>query len=595
MRVDARENSGGLFAVPAISRPAVRGAAVRAVLHACVAALLCAAGLPVLVPQAAAAPPKTASPKATRTAGGEAAEEALQAAFEARVDAALREHGLGPERVALLVYSTGEGRYLYRRNIHSALIAASNAKLVTTFSALRVLSPDYRWRTRFFLVTEHDGAGGPPRQGLLVQGTGDPTLSGADLERVAWILRSRGIERLEAGIWFDGSRFDDVAFPASWGDVSRAEPWFAPVSPFIVDKNIIEFLIATRPEGMGFEVFTATPGFQVLSALEPSALERPAIRVSQHWGDDTATFTVQGTLAPAEEPYEFAAAVEKPRVHFYRHLRAALEQAGVQGALPLRRDPPPPRRRHVHTQLSPPLREVLMEVNKHSSNLAAEVLLRTMGLQESEERVSTEDGLKVLRRVMAREFPEAPRELHQVDGSGLSRENRVSPLLLVRLLNRVRQDFALRPEFINSLSVALTDGTLQYRNFPWRMRGRLRAKTGTLAGVSNLSGYLQLRRDVIVFSFLVNDPNRHFLELQDAQDGAATDLYDALLAREAGDREALRPPPQPRPPGVEGPMGPLPPRGTVPWKADPPRRHRIRPESPNGAAPGSPPTAGPIR
>ncbi|HEX9841147.1 MAG TPA: D-alanyl-D-alanine carboxypeptidase/D-alanyl-D-alanine-endopeptidase [bacterium] len=478
----------------------------------------------------------------------------VQAAFEARVDGELEQAGLNPERLALLLYSTRESSYLYQRNIHRPMIAASNAKLATTYAALRVLSPDYRWRTRFYRVEEHDAAGGAPRQGLLVEANGDPTLTAADLQRVAWVLRSHGVSRLEGGLYFDGRRFDDVKFPASWGDVSKAEPWYAPVSPFIVDRNIIQFMIATRQGVPGFDIYTATPGFHVVSALEVTRLEKPAIRVEQQWLGDSATFTFQGSLAPADDPYQFAAAVERPVVHFYQQLRAALHRAGIQGAMPLRLGAEPPaRQQHVHTELSPPLRDVLVDVNKNSSNLGAEVLLRTMGLSERTEGVSTEDGLAVLRRLMAREFPEAPDELRLVDGSGLSRENHVSALFLVRLLNRVRADFSLRPEYINSLSVALTDGTLQYRNFPWRLRGRLRAKTGTLAGVSNISGYVQLQRDVVVFSFLINDLAHHYLDLQEAQDKVVSALYEDLLAREAG--EVL--------PAVPAPANPLPPRKTT--------------------------------
>jgi PBP4 family serine-type D-alanyl-D-alanine carboxypeptidase len=527
------------------------------------ALLLPALLLPALLLCGPARPALAARPQAAPSA-------AVLRAFEARVDEVLAWAGLDAERAGLLLYSTREGRYLAQRNIHRPYIPASNAKLVTTYAAMRVLAPDHRWRTRFHRVEEHDDARGGMRQGLLVEAGGDPTLTAADLQRVAWVLRSHGIDRLDAGLFFDGGLFDDVIFPASWGDVSRAQPWFAPVSPFIVEHNVIEFLIATRAGGTGFNVYTRTPGFRIVSALEPVHGEQPAIRVEQAWQDDTATFTVAGSLAPARQPYHLAAAVERPLVHFYQQLRESLRLAGIQGEMPLRRGPAPARREHLHTELSPPLPEVLVDVNKNSSNLGAEVLLRTMGLSERDAGVSAADGLAVLRRAIARDFPEAAAELRQVDGSGLSRENRLSPLLVVRLLNRVRQDFALRPEFVNSLSVALTDGTLQYRDYPWRLRGRLRAKTGSLAGVSSISGYLRLERDVVVFAFLVNEPGRPTLELQEAQDRALVGLFDALLAREADD------------------LAPL-----LPGAGQPPASDAAEPAAPRAGAPHSPPAPPP--
>ncbi len=87
--------------------------------------------------------------------------------FRARVDDLLFQYGLQHDRLALLLYYTRSGIYLYQHNIHRPMIAASNAKLVTTYAALQVLSPDYRWRTRFYLVEEQNDAQGPARQGLL--------------------------------------------------------------------------------------------------------------------------------------------------------------------------------------------------------------------------------------------------------------------------------------------------------------------------------------------------------------------------------------------------------------------------------------------
>ena len=145
--------------------------------------------------------------------------------------------------------------------------------------------------------------------------------------------------------------------------------------------------------------------------------------------------------------------------------------------------------------------------------------------------VSAEDGLEVLRAEMELAFKQTPTDLVMVDGSGLSRENRITALLLVRLLNRIRYDFSIRPEFINSLPVSLTDGTLRYRNFPERMKGRIRAKSGTLDGVSNLSGYMELDRDIVIFSFLIHQPKRSFQKLQTAQDQALGEIFDHLQGR----------------------------------------------------------------
>ena len=446
-----------------------------------------------------------------------------------QVEAILEHQRLPLDHLALLLFSVRQRTYLYSHNIRRPMIAASNAKLVTTYTALKTLSPDYRWRTGFYRIDEnHDGADSP-RQGLLVKGSGVPTLTPGDVYRAALYLKSVGLRRIDGGIYFDGRIFDDQIFPAAWGDVSRGEAWFAPVSPFIVAENVIEFMISKRP-GLPFhDVLSPVPGFEIVSKVKEVRFSKPNVKVIQKWREDGAVFHFSGTLAPINKPIPLSMAVERPRVYFYRLLVAALRRAGIEGEMPMRLDHPPPKvRRAVYQILSPPLREVIVEVNKHSSNLAAEVLLRTMALSEKKQEVSAEDGLEVLRAEMELAFKQTPTDLVMVDGSGLSRENRITALLLVRLLNRIRYDFSLRPEFINSLPVALTDGTLRYRNFPVRMKGRVRAKSGTLDGVSNLSGYMELDRDIVIFSFLINHPKRSYQKLQMAQDRALSEIFDLL-------------------------------------------------------------------
>lgn len=454
------------------------------------------------------------------------------ASLREQVESILEHQQLPLDDLALLLFSVRHRTYLYSHNIRRPMIAASNAKLVTTYTALKTLSPDYRWRTRFFRIDEnHDGADSP-RQGLLVKGSGDPTLTPGDLYRAALYLKSVGMRRIDGGIYFDGRIFDDQIFPATWGDVSRGEAWFAPVSPFIVAENVIEFMISKRPELPFHDVLSPVPGFEIVSKVKEVPYSKPNVKVMQKWREDSAVFQFSGTLGPSKKPISLSMAVERPRVHFYRRLVAALRRAGITGEMPLRLDDPPPEgRRAVYQILSPPLREVIVNVNKHSSNLAAEVLLRTMGLTGKKLKVSAEDGLAVLRAEMESAFKQTATDLVMVDGSGLSRENRISALLLVRLLNRVRYDFSIRPEFINSLPVALTDGTLRYRNFPARMKGRLRAKSGSLKGVSNLSGYMELDRDIVIFSFLIHQPKRPYQKLQTAQDLALGEIFDLLQER----------------------------------------------------------------
>lgn len=188
-----------------------------------------------------------------------------------------------------------------------------------------------------------------------------------------------------------------------------------------------------------------------------------------------------------------------PALHAAAALDDALEALGVR----VRRAPAtgvaPPAARRLAGVESLPMERLVRVVNKASSNFFAEMLLKRLAVDAGEQ--GTTRGGAAVATAFARRLGARPRI---ADGSGLSRGNRASPSSVVRLLHRMqsRPEF---PAFLGSLPIAGRDGTLARRMRRGGARGRCRAKTGTLRGVSALSGYCRARSgSVIVFSFLAN-------------------------------------------------------------------------------------------
>ncbi len=496
--------------------------------------------------------------------------------LQAQVEALLAQEGLAADTVALLLYSTGQRRYLAALQPETPMVAASNTKLVTTFAALRVLGPNFRWRTRLSLVEENDGAGGGPRQGLLIEGGGDPTLTGSGLEAIALRLKAEGVRWINGPIYLDDSLFDDD--PAQSG-VSPASASYVPISPFVVDSNIVEFTITQSRPGTP-EVLSLLPPdtAHIVSHLQDAVEGRSLVRVDQGWTEQGGTFTLSGVVRREPKMHTVSAPISQPGFWFYHRFRSALRRMGIEGDPPLRMGAPAHAApRLLFTWLSPPLREAVMDVDKNSNNLGAELLVRAMGQTRRPRRISVADGLQVVRRELAAEFPGMEAQYRLADGSGLSRNNRVSPLFLVRLLNRALQQPELREEFLNALAVTGSDGTLRYRNVTPDLLGRVRAKTGTLNGVSNLSGYLTAGSDTIVFSFLINDAGHPAEASQAAQDQVLAGIFDALTSSGpggaaktravVGDPAAGSPPPPEAPTVKSKPVLP-PPTSPKPKRAD---------------------------
>ncbi len=479
--------------------------------------------------------------------GARAADAPPERPLQSQVEALLRREGLTPEHVALLLYSTRQRRYLAAVRHEEPMVAASNMKLVTTFAALRVLGPNYRWRTRLSLVEENDGPAGQPRQGLLIEGGGDPTLTGRGLEAIALRLKAEGVRRLDGPLYLDGSLFDDDARQDGIGPES---PLFVPLSPFVVENNAVEFTITLNHPGSP-EVLSLLPpdAARVVSRLQDAAEGRSLIRVEQGWNAGGGTFTLSGVVTREPRVHTVSTSVSQPGPWFYHWFRSALRRMGIEGDPALQLGAPNATPRLLFTWLSPPLREAIMDVDKNSNNLGAELLVRALGQTLRPRRVTGADGMQVVRGALAREFPGMEAQYRLADGSGLSRNNQVSPLFLVRLLNRALRQSEFRSEFVNALAVAGWDGTLRYRDVSPDLQGRLRAKTGTLNGVSNLSGYLTAGDDTIVFSFLINDSTRPVEASQAAQDQVLTGVFEALTGGPKEDpaqrRAVVAAPPQP--------------------------------------------------
>jgi serine-type D-Ala-D-Ala carboxypeptidase/endopeptidase (penicillin-binding protein 4) len=211
-------------------------------------------------------------------------------------------------------------------------------------------------------------------------------------------------------------------------------------------------------------------------------------------------------------------------------LEAALKRRGIRvDRRPgVRRSPP--EAQVLASAESPPMGRLARITNKPSDNFFAEMLLKSLALQTGG-RGTTGGGAR-LAMGFARRLG-APARL--VDGSGLARSNRASPAAVTRLLVAMRQRNESKA-FYDSLAIAGNDGTLKKRMRGGPARRRCRGKTGTIAGVSALSGYCVARSgDTYAFSFLMNGVSPF----------SARALQDRMAQAIAGVRTPARTEPEP--------------------------------------------------
>jgi D-alanyl-D-alanine carboxypeptidase/D-alanyl-D-alanine-endopeptidase (penicillin-binding protein 4) len=439
------------------------------------------------------------------------------AGLSRRLDAALADRALRGARIGVLV-ATDAGRELYARDADSALVPASNLKILTSLAALSALGPAHRIATDVFADAPPDAAGAVGV--LAIRGGGDPALTSEELWRLASELRRAGLRRVRAGLLLDDSVFDAVRWHPSWGPAS-ARAYHAPIGA--LSANYAAFELVARPG--------ARPGDPVQVELEPpvdflqlvnrarTAAGRggPALVVDRGPVDAVERVTVSGTLPAAAQPSHFYRSVRDPLAYAGAVIRMQLEANGIRVEGPVRAGSVQASDVPLLRFEGKPLGEIVRLLLKYSSNPIAESLLKLLGARATGGQGTWENGVAAVRSELAAAGVRID-GLHMVDGSGLSYENRVPPETLVGALRLAADSFRFGPEFVAGLPIAAADGTLEKRADGAALA--VRAKTGLLTRVTGLSGYARgADGERLVFSILVNGYRGSDEEAMRALDG----------------------------------------------------------------------------
>ncbi|MEZ4701617.1 MAG: D-alanyl-D-alanine carboxypeptidase/D-alanyl-D-alanine-endopeptidase [Rhodothermales bacterium] len=412
---------------------------------------------------------------------------------------------------AAYITDLNTGEVLYERNHKLSLMPASNAKLFTTAASLDQLGPGFTYTTIGY-------ADGPIENGILkgnlyIRGSGDPVIGGrfnqGDITRTfrewADTLRSMGIYAIEGDLIGDDDIFEDTPFGPGWSWDDEPYDYGAEMSGLSFNDNSVNVImtgsVAGRPAQMHWEPGN-TSYVQLLNAavIIPSdqrkdeEIERP--RASNSF--------VISTELPAGRLDTTGLAVANPTLYFVHVLRDVLQSNRIEvrgqavdvDDLPVKPDYTRAEMTPLLSHTSPPLRDIVKVINKESQNLYAELVLRTLGVvhpvaDPDVEPGSTEMGVMSALYTYARAGVDTSR-IQLVDGSGLSRMNLVTAQMLDRVLRYMwhHPDNAIRLAFLNSLPIGGVDGSLERRMRTGPAMGNARAKTGTLTGTSNLSGYV---------------------------------------------------------------------------------------------------------
>jgi D-alanyl-D-alanine carboxypeptidase/D-alanyl-D-alanine-endopeptidase (penicillin-binding protein 4) len=421
------------------------------------------------------------------------------------IDSFLARPDLEGAILGIVVEALSSGEVLFERDADLTMIPASNMKLVTGACALSMLGPDYRFSTD--LLSDGVVGGSTIRGDLYVRGGGDPSLVSEELWKLVEDLRAYGIDRIEGDVVLDASRFDSIALASrEAADGDRA--YHARIGALSLNFNAVA--VHVRPgERAGdpvVAVLSPDVGFVALEngGVTGSARSRSSLTVRRAYEGGRNVVRVSGRLPAGSPPAAVYRNLEDPLGHFGAALARFLEAAGIviEGAVVAGRTPPAAVALVRHE--SKPLSLIVRDLGKFSNNFVAEMLVKELGAYGSGPPGTTAAGVRALERFLASVGADSG-GYRVVDGSGLSRSNRLSARTIARVVRRGLADFGTSYELAASLSVSGIDGTLEDRMGYPGLAGRVRAKTGLLDGVTAISGILETASgEEALFSILVN-------------------------------------------------------------------------------------------
>ena len=425
-----------------------------------------------------------------------------------KIDSLLTSSLLNQTQVGIKIYSLNKKSVLYERNSRLLMNPASNMKLLTTALALKTLGPDFRFKT-LLLADSSVVADSVVRGDLYLKGGADPDLVSEDFQDLINQLDFKGIKKIDGNLIADDTFLDSLPRGEGWMWDDDPDDYAAHLSALSLNDNCVDVLARPGRHVLDSVFVFLVPETRYVSldneGVTGDSSQAQTLKISRRWMTCENVITVRDTLPQSVPAYEIHINIENPTLYAATVFSEMLKKNGIQWNGQILRGQAPAFPETLAVHQSHPLRAVVENTNKISDNLSAELLLKTVGAVQGGEPGTAAKGIRALQNFLQQMGIDST-SYYVVDGSGVSRYDVITADLLVRLLTAMYGDFSVRSEYLTSLPIAGVDGTIQNRMKGTAAQGKLRAKTGSLRGVSSLSGYVPTQDgDVLAFSILMQN------------------------------------------------------------------------------------------
>lgn len=413
--------------------------------------------------------------------------------------------------IAISVYDLTARKSLYKKNDKLLLHPASNMKILTSSTALLFLSPNYEFKTSLYYSREI-------RDSILygdifIEGGFDPDFTDKDLDTFITIIKSQGIKKINGNIFADISNKDSLYWGNGWmwdDDPSTDAPYLSSLN---INDNAITVVIetsknfSTQIQNPIIRLEPNTNFVKIKNLIEITNSENTDIEITRDFLNHSNEIIIKGNFNfnSNSKLIRERLNVTNPHLYFLTLFKEKIidNNIYVQGIIDTLTTP---QDAHLLFTFGRKYSDVIKNLNKESDNLSAEMILYALSHSFFDKSASAENGIKMIDSLISL-CKLNPKNYRIVDGSGVSHYNLVSAELIIEVLKYFYYKNPILYKILyDSFPNAGVDGTLERRMRETSAFNNVHAKTGTLSGVSSLSGYLTTKNNHhFAFSILIQN------------------------------------------------------------------------------------------
>ena len=390
---------------------------------------------------------------------------------------------------AIDIFDLTANKPLYKKNEKMLLHPASNMKVLTSAAALEFLGPDYVFTTSLYhsgIIIDSVCYGD-----IIVEGGFDPDFTSDDLDSLVLSLKEYGIKEIRGNIYGDVSKMDSLFWGEGWMWDDDPSSDFPYMTPLIINDACVEvaYQPGLRSKEVVVSIIPETDYFDISNTSVTTKEDTSNLEVTRDWINRGNEIIIKGDLSFRSKPDTVKMNIVNPEFYFLYLMKEKIEKYNIKFEGRIDTASVPQYSKLIYT-FGREYSTVINNLNKESDNLSAEMTLRAMALKYFNRSASAENGVAMIDSLIVRAGLNHE-EYRMVDGSGISHYNLVTTELLVEVLRYMyshsKDNYTILK---NSFPAAGVDGTLKNRMRGTKAYNNLFAKTGTLSGVSTLSGYL---------------------------------------------------------------------------------------------------------